>query len=485
VDNSPNCSIIVLNYFGEKVIQETVLSLEKLNYPKSKYEIIIVDNNSQDRSKELIQQLQKKYKNIKSVFQDKNLGFSKGNNIGISYAKGQYVVLLNNDCIVDKNWLKELVKVAQKDPKIFAVNSKIILYPKYFKIEFKVDKDLILTGVHLIESDLCKVTGGNDMPLLTLNENDRIINNKSILECLFVPNQDQVIKIRFSFETSKKLDQLKVKAVELCNLDKRGYQIKSFQKDNKGINCDITIDLNQAKVKSYEKVQNAGIMVFQDGAGRDIGASVSYSKQNYERDYNQFSKEKEVYGACGAAVLLNKKILNRIGYLDESFFMYYEDVEISERARLRGYKILFCPKAVVRHMHAFSSVEWSNFFVYHTEKGRLLHTFFHFPFRVFVKEYIYMISRAIGVMVKMITLININRSKEYIDIICFFFKKSRSEKKQRKDLGKTVQYFKIIIFFLTHFFLLYLHRRIKHTGIPNKSIEDNYNEILSGRWYFN
>ncbi len=85
----PFCSIIVLNYYGEKVIRDTIESLLSLNYPKERYEIIIVDNGSKDDSRKILLELKEKNNQIKLIFSDKNLGFSKGNNLGISAARGE------------------------------------------------------------------------------------------------------------------------------------------------------------------------------------------------------------------------------------------------------------------------------------------------------------------------------------------------------------------------------------------------------------
>ena len=102
----------------------------------------------------------------------------------------------------------------------------------------------------------------------------------------------------------------------------------------------------------------------------------------------QYDREREIYAADGAAVLFRRDILKKIGLLDECFFMYYEDVDISERARIHGYKIVYSPKAQVRHLHAFSSKEGSSMFVYNATKGRFLHMFYNFPFRVFLLNFI-------------------------------------------------------------------------------------------------
>ncbi len=91
-----------------------------------------------------------------------------------------------------------------------------------------------------------------------------------------------------------------------------------------------------------------------------------------EPDLGQYDREEEVFAFCGAACLLRREMLDELGGFDERYFMYYEDLDLSWRARLRGWRILYVPSAVVRHVHAGSSGEWSDFFIYQVERSRLL-----------------------------------------------------------------------------------------------------------------
>ncbi|MCW2777497.1 MAG: putative glycosyl transferase, partial [Frankiales bacterium] len=60
------------------------------------------------------------------------------------------------------------------------------------------------------------------------------------------------------------------------------------------------------------------------------------------------------------------------GWFDDDFFLYYEDTDLSWRLRLAGWRLRYEPRAVVRHVHSASSVEWSPTFVFHTTRNRLL-----------------------------------------------------------------------------------------------------------------
>jgi len=110
-------SIVILNWNGKKLLQDCVESILK-NTDYKNFEIIVSDNGSTDGSIEILQQLRKQGKVQKLVLNGKNLGFGGGNNAGILAAEGEYVFLLNNDTLVTKGWLAELVKAAEQNPAV-------------------------------------------------------------------------------------------------------------------------------------------------------------------------------------------------------------------------------------------------------------------------------------------------------------------------------------------------------------------------------
>ena len=109
-------------------------------------------------------------------------------------------------------------------------------------------------------------------------------------------------------------------------------------------------------------VQNAGSLLLTDGSGADRGSG---------EDETGYRERGEVFGACGASVLLTRPMLADVGGLDPTFFMYYEDTDLSWRMRLRGWRVIFEPEARVLHVHAATSVEWSPFFTFHVDRNRL------------------------------------------------------------------------------------------------------------------
>lgn len=125
---NPLVYIIILNWNG---IQETIdclESLKKIDYVN--YKIVVVDNGSIDNSVSI---LEKNYPNIDLLKNEKNEGYAGGNNSGIEYVlkyNPDYVLFLNNDTVVSKDFLITLVSVAQSDPNIGIVGPKIYYFNK-------------------------------------------------------------------------------------------------------------------------------------------------------------------------------------------------------------------------------------------------------------------------------------------------------------------------------------------------------------------
>lgn len=124
---SPKVSIIILNWNGLGDTIECLESLKKINYPN--YEVVVVDNASSGND---VQVLREKYNDyVHLIANDKNYGFSEGNNIGMRYAldsQCDYVLLLNNDTVVDPAFLTELVSVADSDHTIGIEGAKVYYY---------------------------------------------------------------------------------------------------------------------------------------------------------------------------------------------------------------------------------------------------------------------------------------------------------------------------------------------------------------------
>lgn len=252
----PNVSIIILNWNGWKDTTECLESLYQINYPN--FDVIVVDNNSVDESIEQIKEYCKGKMEVKSNYfnyqpinkpiklieyseesikqikmdddlssnkrlflikNSKNYGFAKGNNIGINFALNNldpnYIFLLNNDTVVDKQFLDELVNAAENDNKIG------ILGPK--KIKYNSPNDSILDSIGG-EINLNKYPGyfGISKDFI-----DKYVNSTGLLARDWISGSGMMIKID---ETSVKyLDEtyyFGCEDADLCiKMKEKGYKI--------------------------------------------------------------------------------------------------------------------------------------------------------------------------------------------------------------------------------------------------------------------
>ncbi|MBU1628188.1 glycosyltransferase family 2 protein [bacterium] len=119
--DSPNVSVIILSHNGEKVLENCLRSVIETDY--SPLEIILVDNFSKDSTPQIASRYKEKIKIIRTK---ENFSFAKANNLGIKCSTGKILVLLNDDTIVTKEWIRSLVEVFEKDKKIGIVGCKIL-----------------------------------------------------------------------------------------------------------------------------------------------------------------------------------------------------------------------------------------------------------------------------------------------------------------------------------------------------------------------
>ncbi len=120
----PKVFTIVLNWNRKKDSLKCLKSLEQQNYKNNI--IVFVDNNSNDDS---VQAVKKEFPEIKIIQNKKNFGYAKGNNIGIKYAlenNADFILILNNDTIVDKKLISKLLEPFKSDGKIVITSSIII-----------------------------------------------------------------------------------------------------------------------------------------------------------------------------------------------------------------------------------------------------------------------------------------------------------------------------------------------------------------------
>ena len=134
--NTPLVSIIILNYNSKNLLIDCIDSIKKSTHKN--FEIILVDNASDDQSHK---KCKEKFEDIKLIENSENLGYCEGNNVGLRAAKGEYVVILNPDTIVDPYWLEKLLDAYRN-------NGRGIYQPKFLA---NSDHSMLLSTGNMIQ----------------------------------------------------------------------------------------------------------------------------------------------------------------------------------------------------------------------------------------------------------------------------------------------------------------------------------------------
>jgi len=106
-------SVIIPTFNRSQILFKTLEHLANQTYPKEKYEIVVVDDNSTENIQEVIEKVKNSHPELQLIYlkQDENKkGPAAANNLGIKSAKGKYILLMNNDVIADKHLIEEHIK---------------------------------------------------------------------------------------------------------------------------------------------------------------------------------------------------------------------------------------------------------------------------------------------------------------------------------------------------------------------------------------
>lgn len=233
--------VVIINYKGDKDTLELLQSFGKVERKDIDLNVVVVDNYPQKPIE--IEEAKYRDLNLKIIYSDVNLGFTGGNNLGIKHAisnGADYVLVLNNDTLVDPGFLEKLVKAAEEKG-----------------------------------------------------------------EGIFVP------KIYFA----------------------KGYE---FHKDRYK-------ESDLGKVIWYA----GGILDWKNVYGSHRGVD--------EVDKGQYNQLQTTDFATGCCFLITTKVLEKVGMFDDNFFLYYEDSDLSMRAKRAGFNVYYVPQSVIWHKNAGST----------------------------------------------------------------------------------------------------------------------------------
>lgn len=251
--------VIVLNWNGKKNTIACIRSLTQMATKDIALSIVVVDNGSTDDS---VSTLKKMFSEVIFLENKENLGFSGGNNKGIQYALDQdasYIMVLNNDTIVDKNIVEQFVIGIKSEENLGVVVPKI-----YFE---------------------------------------------------------------------------------------KGYE---FHKSR------------------YNKTE-IGRVIWYAGGIMNWSTVIGSHRGVDEVDTGQYDSPINTEFASGCCFFIKADVFRKIGMFDERFFLYYEDVDLSERIKRAGYKIRYIPDAMVWHKNGGSAGgSGSSLQDYYITRNRLL-----------------------------------------------------------------------------------------------------------------
>src|SRR5512133_966327 len=123
----PLVSVIITNFNGLRFLDVCLAALRAQTYPKACTEVILVDDASTDGSVPFVRA---HYPEVQVVQAERNRGFIAGCHAGAGVARGEWLVMLNNDTEVEPGWLAALVDVARANPRAGAIASKMLLFDR-------------------------------------------------------------------------------------------------------------------------------------------------------------------------------------------------------------------------------------------------------------------------------------------------------------------------------------------------------------------
>jgi GT2 family glycosyltransferase len=341
-------SVVCLNYNGRRYLERFLRSALAIDYPTNRYEVVLIDNASTDDSVTLVRS---QFPRVRVVESAVNLGFAGGCNLGMRATRGEYVALVNNDTVVEPDWLRALVEVAESDPRIGSVGSKILFLTPYLDLGLDVlDAGTAGAGPAVMllhearaagcEYDKLVLRAGN----LARSHDAHVLGRSARLA---VPVADTsapaTILLRLRAAPGRRAVAVAVLAGDTL--------VRRLELTPTPSTFRVEIPRHLAARAVHDVINNAGTHI--DAAGRFADRGI------FEFDHGQYDHVEEVFGLCGASMLLRRAMLDQVGGFDTRYFMYFEDLDLSWRARRAGWRLVYTPASRLRHVHAGSSTEWS------------------------------------------------------------------------------------------------------------------------------
>jgi len=143
--NQPLLSVVIVSFNGSDHIEECLESL-RASSPLDTTEICVADNASSDDTVAIVEQFAATCPNVKVIRSDRNLGYAGGVNFALPHVTGRYVAVLNQDMVVEEDWLTQSVELLESDRGIGAVSPMMALYSNPQRIN-SIGQNVHVTGL--------------------------------------------------------------------------------------------------------------------------------------------------------------------------------------------------------------------------------------------------------------------------------------------------------------------------------------------------
>lgn len=189
LNTSPFFSVAILNYNGKEEILPCISSVLKSNH--NSFEVILIDNGSTDDSLHMVLNYLKGFgTKVNVVCTNRNLGFCKGFNFAAKYLKGEVIIFLSVDTVVDKDWLKRIEEALELDETIGAAEP--MLYSFY-------DKDRIESAGSLSDRfGFCTTRGAS---MIDHGQYNHEMNSSFVGGAVFIARRETLDKVGY-FDSS-------------------------------------------------------------------------------------------------------------------------------------------------------------------------------------------------------------------------------------------------------------------------------------------
>lgn len=370
--------LYILNYNGVRFLPACLDSLCQLALGLHTLTVNVVDNGSNDDSKRFVTE---RYPQFNFISLGSNLGFSNGNNAGVEFRCRElrktggtcdYHVFLNNDTTVERDWLLEAARIFERDEKVGIVGSKSVFFDKFLVLRIVSDNpfspadfgatDTRILGVHIEEpiqgeNLLAEPSRHKYLGAYSLEGRRRWLAPESTI-FLPVDNWQRAgcasIRLR-NAHMGREIQSVQVRF---------GGREDALQKVVLQPGESTEVKLAYRPEDYVSVVQNAGSYIKSSWEAGDRGF--------LEIDGGQYDADAEVAAVCGVSLFIRAHLFEELGGFERNSFAYYEDTDLSVRARLRGWKCFYAARSRLRHVHCGSGVEHSEYFTTNVTYSRLL-----------------------------------------------------------------------------------------------------------------